>query len=105
MKTSAMTFDACKMMLVQNLVQGIGNAQNYEEVRRALLEVQFSLPDDDDDYEDDYIRSLNAPCDLPPYTVEELRERVARSVREIKAGLGTPHEEFMRELDEYVESL
>lgn len=85
MKTSAMTFDACKMMLVQNLVQGIGNAQNYEEVRRALLEVQLNLPDDDD-YEDEYVRSLNAPCDLPPYTVEELRERVRQSEEDFKAG-------------------
>lgn len=80
-----MTFDACKMMLVQNLVQGIGNAQNYEEVRRTLLEVQASLPDDDE-YEDEYIRSLDAPCDLPPYTVEELHERVRQSEEDFKAG-------------------
>lgn len=104
MKTSTMTFDACKMMLVQNLVQGIGNAQNYEEVRRVLLEVQVNLPDDDE-YEDEYIRSLDAPCDLPPYTVEELHEQIRQSEASMKAGLGTPHEEFMRELDEYVECL
>ncbi len=85
MKTSTMTFDACKMMLVQNLVQGIGNAQNYEEVRRTLLEVQASLPDDDE-YEDEYIRSLDAPCDLPSYTVEELHEQIRQSEEDFKAG-------------------
>ena len=99
-----MSLDAYKMMLVQNFVQGIGRAQSYEEVYRAIQEVQFSLSDDDD-YDDEYVCSLNAPCDLPPYTVDELRERVARSVKGIGAGLGTPHEEFMKELDEYVASL
>lgn len=85
MDTTTMTFDACKLMLVQNLVQGISRAQNYEEVRRAIMEVQFSLPEDDG-CEDEYVRSLNAPCDLPPYTVEELRERVRMSEEDIKAG-------------------
>ena len=84
MKTSTMSLDAYKMMLVQNLVQGISRAQNYEEVRCVIQEVQFSLPDDDD--EDEYIRSLNAPCDLPTYTVEELHERVRQSEEDFKNG-------------------
>lgn len=85
MKTPAMTFDAYKMMLVQNLVQGISRAQNYEEVHRAIQEVQFSLSDDEE-YEDEYTQSLNEPCNLPPYTMEELHERIRQSEEDFKNG-------------------
>ena len=40
---------------------------------------------------------------LRPYTMQELNARIDQAEAEIAAGLGTPHEEVMREMDEEIE--
>ena len=40
---------------------------------------------------------------LRPFTKEELNARIDQAEAEIAAGLGTPHEEVMREMDEEIE--
>ena len=40
---------------------------------------------------------------LRPFTMEELNARIDQAEAEIAAGLGTPHEEVMREMDEEIE--
>jgi predicted transcriptional regulator len=40
---------------------------------------------------------------LRPFTKEELTARIDQAEAEIAAGLGTPHEEVMREMDEEIE--
>jgi len=40
---------------------------------------------------------------LRPFTMEELNARIDESEAEIAAGLGTPHEEVMREMEEEIE--
>ena len=40
---------------------------------------------------------------LHPFTMEELNARIDQAEAEIAAGLGTPHEEVMREMDEEIE--
>ena len=37
------------------------------------------------------------------FTMEELNARIDQAEAEIAAGLGTPHEEVMREMDEEIE--
>jgi predicted transcriptional regulator len=39
---------------------------------------------------------------LKPYTMEEINAMIDESEAEIAAGLGTPHEEVMREWDEEI---
>lgn len=40
---------------------------------------------------------------LRPFTMEELNARIDQAEAEIAAGLVTPHEEVMREMDEEIE--
>ena len=40
---------------------------------------------------------------LRPFTMDELNARLNQSEAEIAAGLGTSHEEVMREMDEEIE--
>jgi hypothetical protein len=40
---------------------------------------------------------------LRPFTLEELNARIDQAEAEIATGLGTPHEEVMREMDEEIE--
>lgn len=46
----------------------------------------------------------NAPW-FGPYTMEEINARIAKAEADMEAGLGTPHEEFMDEMEEYILSL
>ena len=39
-------------------------------------------------------------CSLKPFTMEELNARIDQAEADIAAGLGTPHEEMMREWEE-----
>ena len=43
--------------------------------------------------------------DLKPYTMEEINVMLDESEAEIAAGIGTPHEEVMREWDEEIAHL
>jgi hypothetical protein len=42
------------------------------------------------------------PEGLKPYTLEELHAMIDAAEAEIAAGIGTPHEEVMREMDEEI---
>ena len=42
---------------------------------------------------------------LKPYSMEEINARIDESEAEIAAGIGTPHEEMMREWDEEIAHL
>ena len=52
------------------------------------------------------IRPAKAAADeeysLRPFTMEELNARIDQAEADIAAGLGTPHEEVMREMDEEI---
>ena len=44
----------------------------------------------------------NEDYSLRPFTIEELNARIGQAEAEIAAGIGTPHEEVMREWDEEI---
>ena len=51
----------------------------------------------------EYAKKKEEEYSLRPYTMEELNARIDQAEAEIAAGLGTPHEEVMREMDEEIE--
>lgn len=51
----------------------------------------------------DYAKKKEEEYPLKRYTKAELNARIDQAEAEIAAGLGTPHEEVMREMDEEIE--
>lgn len=49
------------------------------------------------------VEAADEEYSLRPFTKEELNARIDQAEAEIAAGLGTPHEEVMREMDEEIE--
>lgn len=42
---------------------------------------------------------------LPPYTIEELEQRIEQSENEIEAGNGISHQDAMKQMQEYLHKL
>jgi len=78
------------------MVQDMDDSQKLELVSIIIESIKQSVArkvgaTDDEEYS------------LRPFTKEELNARIDQAEAEIAAGLGTPHEEVMREMDEEIE--
>ncbi len=77
-----------------NEAKNLSNSQKLELVSIIIDSVRKQVRQtaaDDEEYS------------LRPFTMEELNARIDQAEAEIAAGLGTPHEEVMREMDEEIE--
>ena len=77
-------------MKAWNAVKGLDYSDKLELVTMIIESVKADKAD-----EEEY--------SLRPFTMEELNARIDQAEAEIAAGLGTPHEEVMREMDEEIE--
>ena len=79
-----------------NEAKNLSNSQKLELVSIIIESIKQSMArkvgaTDDEEYS------------LRPFTKEELNARIDQAEAEIAAGLGTPHKEVMREMDEEIE--
>ena len=83
------------MSYYREMVQDMDDSQKLELVSILIESVKPAVAKaveaDDEEYS------------LRPFTMEELNARIDQAEAEIAAGLGTPHEEVMREMDEEIE--
>ena len=81
------------MSYYRDMVKDMDDSQKLELVTILIDSVkkQYNPVADDEEYS------------LRPFTMEELNARIDQAEAEIAAGLGTPHEEVMREMDEEIE--
>ena len=77
-------------MKAWNAVKGLDYSDKLELVTMIIESVKADKADDEE-------------YSLRPFTMEELNARIDQAEAEIAAGLGTPHEEVMREMDEEIE--
>ena len=78
------------IMKAWNAVKGLDYSDKLELVTMIIESVKADKADDEE-------------YSLRPFTMEELNARIDQAEAEIAAGLGTPHEEVMREMDEEIE--
>ena len=76
-------------MKAWNAVKGLDYSDKLELVTMIIESVKADKADEE--------------YSLRPFTMEELNARIDQAEAEIAAGLGTPHEEVMREMDEEIE--
>ena len=83
------------MSYYRNLVKDMDDSQKLELVSIIIDSMRPAVAKgkvtDDEEYP------------LRPFTMEELNARIDQAEAEIAAGLGTSHEEVMREMDEEIE--
>jgi len=82
------------MSYYREMVQDMDDSQKLELITilaESIVPAAKSEKTDDEEYP------------LRPFTMEELNARIDQAEAEIAAGLGTPHEEVMREMDEEIE--
>lgn len=82
---------------INNLCKSIYSDYNFESLsssdKRYFLVVFSNMLGADLDDEDGSV------CTLPKYTVQELRDRVAESMQEIRDGKGQPIDDFLEEVE------
>jgi hypothetical protein len=83
------------MSYYREMVQDMDDSQKLELVSILIESVKPAVTKAKDTDDEEY--------SLRPFTMEELNARIDQAEAEIAAGLGTPHEEVMREWDEEIE--
>ena len=83
------------MSYYREMVQDMDDSQKLELVSILIESVKPAVAKAKDTDDEEY--------SLRPFTMEELNARIDQAEAEIAAGLGTPHEEVMREWDEEIE--
>ena len=89
-RTTARRRTSQPIMKAWNAVKGLDYSDKLELVTMIIESVKADKADDEE-------------YSLRPFTMEELNARLDQAEAEIAAGLGTPHEEVMREMDEEIE--
>ena len=89
-RTTARRRTSLPIMKAWNAVKGLDYSDKLELVTMIIESVKADKADDEE-------------YSLRPFTMEELNARLDQAEAEIAAGLGTPHEEVMREMDEEIE--
>ena len=88
--TTARRRTSLPIMKAWNAVKGLDYSDKLELMTMIIESVKHDKADDEE-------------YSLRPFTMEELNARLDQAEAEIAAGLGTPHEEVMREMDEEIE--
>lgn len=89
--TTARRRTAHPMSYYRKMVEDMDNSQKLELVSIIIDSMRPTAAKADEEYS------------LRPFTMEELNARIDQAEAEIAAGLGIPHEEVMREMDEEIE--
>ena len=89
-RTTARRRTSQPIMKAWNAVKGLDYSDKLELVTMIIESVKADKADDEE-------------YSLRPFTMEELNARLDQAEAEMAAGLGTPHEEVMREMDEEIE--
>ena len=93
--TTARRRTAHPMSYYWGVVKDMDDSQKLELVSILIESVKPAVAKAKDTDDEEY--------SLRPFTMEELNARIDQAEAEIAAGLGTPHEEVMREWDEEIE--
>ena len=80
------------MSYYREMVKDMDDSQKLELVTILIESVKPAVANAKETDDEEY--------SLRPFTMEELNARIDQAEAEIAAGLGTPHEEVMREWDE-----
>ena len=83
------------MSYYMEMVKDMDDSQKLELGTMLIESVRSAKPKDRKADDEEYF--------LRPFTMEELNARIDQAEAKIAAGLGTPHEEVMREMDEEIE--
>ncbi|MBO4308122.1 MAG: hypothetical protein J5848_07430 [Bacteroidales bacterium] len=83
------------MSYYREMVKDMDDSQKLELVTILIESVKPAVANAKETDDEEY--------SLRPFTMEELNARIDQAEAEIAAGLGTPHEEVMREWDEEIE--